>query len=90
MDPHHWRRASLVLLTAAAATLALAACAAMAPGAAGPDDPQLARPWRLEGQAMISAADPRAVEAGLDALRHIIRYNYEILLRIPRATSSVT
>ncbi|HUG73946.1 MAG TPA: gamma-glutamyltransferase family protein [Steroidobacteraceae bacterium] len=69
MDTHHRRRTSLVLLAAAAATLALAACAAMAPGAAGAEDSQLAPPWRLEGQAMISAADPRAVEAGLDALR---------------------
>jgi gamma-glutamyltranspeptidase/glutathione hydrolase len=69
MDTNHRRRVTLVLLAAATASmLALGACAAPAP-AAGPAVTAQVSAWRLEGQAMISAADPRAVEAGLDALR---------------------
>jgi hypothetical protein len=66
MDTHRRRRIFVVLLAATTATLALAACAAMAPAAGTAGE---SPPWRLQGQAMISAADPRAVEAGLNALR---------------------
>lgn len=54
------------LATGALATGALVACAAGAQGA-GPT--VASTPWRLQGQAMVSAADRRAVEAALEALR---------------------
>jgi gamma-glutamyltranspeptidase/glutathione hydrolase len=59
--------ASLALL--GLASTALAACTA--PQASSPQTsaPVASGEWRLSGRAMISAADQRAVEAGLDAMR---------------------
>lgn len=56
-------------LVAVLAATALGACAAGAQGAAPAPASAASTPWRLQGQAMVSAADSRAVEAALDALR---------------------
>jgi gamma-glutamyltranspeptidase/glutathione hydrolase len=60
-------RQRLLASMASLALLAVAACA----GSSGtvPATRQDPAPWRLSGQAMVAAADRRAVEAGLEALR---------------------
>jgi gamma-glutamyltranspeptidase / glutathione hydrolase len=55
-------------LMAFVATLALAACAGP-PAANDPAPAAASKEWRLAGRAMISAADKRAVEAGLEVIR---------------------
>jgi gamma-glutamyltranspeptidase / glutathione hydrolase len=70
------RRLALLLASSA---LAIAACAAPGPVAtsdtpsvAGGLAPNAVRPkgeWRLKGQAMAAAADPRAVQAALDVMK---------------------
>ena len=55
-------------LFAAAAVVALWSCAAQ-PQTAGSNATTPSAEWRLEDRAMISAADKRAVEAGLEAMK---------------------
>jgi gamma-glutamyltranspeptidase/glutathione hydrolase len=59
--------ASLAMLGLASA--GLAACTAPQASAPQATAPVASGDWRLSGRAMISAADQRAVEAGLDAMR---------------------
>jgi gamma-glutamyltranspeptidase/glutathione hydrolase len=60
-------RSTGLALLATIAAFVLPACAAKAPSAAEPARP--AAQWRLQGHAMVSAADQRAVDAALGALR---------------------
>lgn len=55
-------------LLAFVATIALAACAGP-PAVNDPAPAAASKEWRLAGRAMISAADKRAVEAGLEIIR---------------------
>lgn len=60
------RRAGVALLAALAA-FTLPSCAGQGPAATAASPSS--SPWRLQDKAMIAAADPRAVEAGLAMLR---------------------
>jgi gamma-glutamyltranspeptidase/glutathione hydrolase len=62
------RLALFAATTVSLAAVALAACAAQ-PQSATANATKPSAEWRLEGRAMISAADRRAVEAGLEAMK---------------------